>query len=79
MTEKNDPAHLDGTGQFRRFHDVTSIPRRGIYPGCDTHTDKPPRGESGKYLLGGSPWQVTPSTIPGSDDGPVHHPAARPR
>jgi hypothetical protein len=44
---------------------------------CDTHTGQPPPGKSGKCLLGGSPWKVTPSTIPGKDGGPVHHPAAR--
>jgi hypothetical protein len=72
-------AHHDATGTPRPpFRDATSFPRTGLYPGCDTHTGQPPPGESGKCLLGGSPWQVTPSTIPGKDGGPVHHPAACP-
>lgn len=66
----NDPAHLDGTGQPPSIYDVTSLPSRGIYPGCDSVTDRP---------VVGVPWQVAQPTIPGSDSGDVFHPAARPR
>ncbi len=68
MTKKNDPAHLDGMGRLRPIHDATSLPGRHLYLGCDS--TRP---------LDGSPWQVTPSTIPGKDGGPVHHPGACPR
>jgi hypothetical protein len=47
-------------------------------PGAANDNLLSPPGKSGKCLLGGSPWQVTPSTIPGKDGGPVHHPAACP-